>query len=127
MDTEFHLGIFQNGDVRKTDDTESRIPHVTTATELDLNQNTSTDRGSDINKITLKQHTNIKAENKTEQLLQQQLQSLKKIEDLSRQSLDDSINAEWHDISNITDRLFLIIYSLVSIITTLIFMIQMIS
>ena len=37
---------------------------------------------------------------------------------------EDEINSEWRDLANIMDRLFLVFYSLITVIVTLVFMLQ---
>lgn len=61
----------------------------------------------------------------TIEAIRQQTEYVKSIEEnYAQQKKEDDVNSEWRDLSNILDRVFLILYLLVTIITTLSFILQ---
>ena len=59
------------------------------------------------------------------QALKQQTKHLKTLDDhIYEGKLADNVNSEWRDISNVLDRLFLVLYLLIFVITTLSFLLQ---
>lgn len=57
--------------------------------------------------------------------MKQQTKHLQNIEDqLSQAQMLENVNYEWRDISNVLDRLFLVLYMLIFIITSLAFLMQ---
>lgn len=57
--------------------------------------------------------------------LKQQTKHLQNIDEhMSQDQMLENVNSEWRDISNVLDRLFLVLYLLIFIITTLAFLMQ---
>ena len=83
------------------------------ATEQNGNLETQQKRNGLIKVIDSKGRTNASA--------YEQNRFLKHLDDKKR---EDEINSEWRDLANIMDRLFLVIYSLITVIVTLALMLQ---
>lgn len=61
----------------------------------------------------------------TIEAIRQQTEYVKSIEETYAQhKTEDDVNSEWRDLSNVLDRVFLILYLLITIITTLSFILQ---